>query len=174
MFCGYCGQEIADDAAFCHKCWRPVPGNRSFAGGNAQVNAQALVIKFSERVRTNAMIWIVIGALQILLGIYVQWLLLIIGVINLVTAVTDFNYSKNVLRDPRGIVDRVKGLAVPVIVLIYNLILGGVVGAAGSVYYLVAVRGFVMENEPQFRAIENSLNHAGNVTGADAREKKGS
>ena len=165
MFCRYCGQEIADDAAFCHKCGRPAPENRTYTGGNAPVNAQALVIKFSERVRTNAIIWIVIGALQILLGIYVQWVLLIIGAVNLVTAIMDFNYSKNVLRDPRGIVDRVKGLAVSIIVLIYNLILGGVIGAAGSVYYLVAVRGFVMENEPQFRAIENSLNSAGNAAG---------
>ena len=172
MFCRYCGQEIADDAAFCHKCGRPASENRTYTGGNtysqaanAPMNAQALVIKFSERVRTNAIIWIVIGALQILLGIYVQWVLLIIGAVNLVTAIMDFNYSKNVLRDPRGIVDRVKGLAVPIIVLIYNLILGGVIGAAGSVYYLVAVRGFVMENEPQFRAIENSLNSAGNAAG---------
>lgn len=121
------------------------------------VSGQDLVILFSERVKTNAIIWIVIGAIQILLGLYVQWVLLIVGALNIITAVSDINYSKNVLQNPKGIVSRVKSLVSPILTLIYNLIFGGVIGVAGSIYYLVAVRGFVMENESHFKAIENRV-----------------
>lgn len=163
MFCKYCGKELSNDAVFCSNCGKPTSEQQP-SGGYAYtppptnpLNGQALVIKFSERVKTNAIIWIVIGAIQILLGLYVQWVLLIVGALNIITAITDFNYSKNVLQNPKGIVSRVKSLVSPILTLIYNLIFGGVIGVAGSIYYLVAVRGFVMENEPHFQAIENSI-----------------
>lgn len=164
MFCRYCGTQLIDEAKFCSKCGKAISGQQPYTGGytytpplNNPVSGQALVTKFAERVKTNAVIWIVIGALQILLGLYVQWVLLIVGALNLITAITDFNYSKNVLQNPKGIVSRVKSLVGPILTLIYNLIFGGVIGIAGSIYYLVAVRGFVMENEPHFQAIENSV-----------------
>lgn len=163
MFCRYCGTELSNDARFCSKCGKPTPeqaytGEYSYTPPvNSPINARDLVTKFSERVKTNAIIWIVIGALQILLGIYVQWVLLIVGVLNLITAIVDLNYSKSVLQNPVGIVNRVKSLVGPILILIYNLIFGGVIGVAGSIYYLVAVRGFVMENEPHFQAIEHSV-----------------
>ena len=164
MYCKYCGTELSNDANFCSNCGKQISEQQSGGGYSYTpptinpLNGQALVIKFSERVKTNAIIWIVIGAVQILLGVYVQWILLIIGVLNIITSISDFNYSKNVVQSPKGIVTRVKSLIGPILILIYNLIFGGVIGVAGSIYYLVAVRGFVMENEPQFQAIEDSLN----------------
>lgn len=164
MFCKYCGTELTKDALFCSKCGKATTETQTKFEADNNVppisnlpSGHALVKKFSERVNTNAIIWIVIGSIQILLGLYVQWVLLIIGALNLITAISDFKYSKKVLENPKGIIERVKSLVNPILSLVYNLIFGGVIGVAGSIYYLVAVRGFVMENEVQFREIENSV-----------------
>ena len=163
MFCKYCGKELENEAAFCSNCGKHTSEQQSMGGYTYtpqdpnSLSGQSLVIKFSERVKTNAIIWIVIGAIQILLGLYVQWELLIVGALNIINSILDFNYSKNVLSNPKGIVQRVKSLAGPIFILIYNLIFGGVIGVIGSIYYLVAVRGFVMENEPHFRALEENI-----------------
>lgn len=164
MFCIYCGKELANDAMFCSQCGKPTSEQQVNSRGytltppvNNPLNGQALVIKFSERVRTNAIIWIVIGSIQILLGIYVQGVSFIVGILNLIAAISSLNYSKSVLQSPKGIVGHVKSLVSPILTLIYNLVFGGVIGVAGSIYYLVAVRGFVMENELHFLEIEKNM-----------------
>lgn len=165
MFCRYCGKELPDVAVFCSNCGKQTSEQQSGGGYTYSpppcnpLDGYALVAKFSERVKTNAIIWIVIGAIQILLGFsVVQWWLLIVGILNLITAISDLKYSTSVFQYPRGIVNRVKSLAGPIFTLIYNLFFGGVIGVAGSIYYLIGVRGFVMENELQFQAIDNSFN----------------
>ena len=161
MFCKYCGKELSNDAAFCSNCGKQASEQQSSGGytytppTTNSSSSQALVIKFSERVKTNAIIWLVIGAVQIFLGFYEEWVP-IVGVLNIITAFTDFYYSKKVLQNPKGIVSRVKSLVAPILTLIYNNVFGGIIGVAGSIYYLVAVRGFVMENEQHFQAIENN------------------
>ncbi len=114
-----------------------------------------IVNTISQRIQTNGIIWIVIGAIQILLGISVNWVLLIVGVLNLVSSIQDINYSKSFPLNPVGIVNKVKPLTGPIITLIYNLVIGGIIGVAGSIYYFIAVRGFVLENEQAFLEIEN-------------------
>ncbi len=164
MFCRYCGAKLENEALFCSKCGKSVTGNQTNAGdytytwhSHSFVGGHSLVATFSERVKTNAIIWIVIGAIQVLYGLlYGQWFLLFVGVLNLITAGTDLKYAKQVLQSPKGIVARVKPLVGSILTLIYNLVFGGVIGIAGSVYYLVAVRGFVMKNEHGFREIEGN------------------
>jgi len=156
-YCGKCGTEIKDSAQFCHMCGEPIRQyNQGFASVNYQNNTQDLLQKFSHRVKTNAIIWMVIACFQLVMGLLVNWVLLIVGVVNLITSITDLNYSRTVLQNPKGLVLRVKGLVGPIITLVYNLIFGGVIGVAGSIYYLIAVRGFVMENEKAFMSLENS------------------
>ena len=149
--CDNCGTELQEDHIFCPKCGRKVQKD------SAQMDtaSRALVSKFSARLKTNAIIWLVIGAFQILFGIYMHWVVLIVGVLNLISAAKDFRFSKNVLQNPNGIVSYVQSLSSPILTLIYNIVCGAVIGVVGSIYYLVAIRGFVMENEPYFQAIEN-------------------
>lgn len=71
------------------------------------------------------------------------------------SAVQDINYSKTLAANPVGIVEKVKPLTSAIISLIYNLVIGGIIGVAGSIYYLIAVRGFVLKNEQAFLKIEN-------------------
>ena len=134
---------MQDMAEFCPRCGTfftcgipPAPGN--------------LLFQLSERIKINGIIWLVVGIVQIIIGMQWGWGLLLVGGLNIASSIQDMNYSKTVLTSPQGIVERFRSLTGPVIVLVYNLIFGGVIGVAGSVYYLVGVRNFVLSNERIF------------------------
>ena len=91
------------------------------------------------------------------MGLLLNWIFLIVGVLNLISSIQDLNYSKEIPNNPVGIVAKMKPLVGAIVVLIYNLVVGGVIGVAGSIYYLVAVRGYVLENEQAFLGIENQI-----------------
>lgn len=156
-FCTHCGNEVNENAVVCIKCGCAIPRAQPFTSSQATPfpAPQDIVNTISQRIHTNGIIWIVIGAIQILLGIAGNWIILIVGVLNLISSIQDINYSKSFPANPVGIVSKVKPLTGPIITLIYNLIIGGVIGVAGSIYYFVAVRGYVVENEQAFLEIEN-------------------
>lgn len=160
-FCAHCGNEVNENAVVCVKCGCAIP--QAFTNGQAsQVSYgtslssyQNIINTISQRIQTNGIIWIVVSAIQILYGIFVNWLVLIVGALNLVSAIQDINYSKSFPLQPVGIVDKVESLTGPIITLAYNLLVGGMIGVVGSIYYLVAVRGYVLENKQAFFEIEN-------------------
>lgn len=143
-YCTKCGKELLDDAVICMGCGCMT--DDCIAAGKGSDNA--LVKKLSEKIYTDAIIWLVIGALQILSGVF-----LIVGVLNILSAVNDMKYSKTVLEDPSGIVERYEPITMPIIVLAYNLVFGGLIGVIGSIYYFVAIRSFVMENKTEFEKL---------------------
>lgn len=146
MFCNKCGKEIQGDVNFCNSCGNPLNGV-----GN---NAEKLLHQLSERYKINGIIWIVVAVIQIILGIFVNWVCLIVGVLNIISAIQDIIFSGKILKNPNGIVDKVRPLVGAILILIYNVIFGGVLGIAGSIYYLVGIRNFVMENEGEFKSLE--------------------
>ncbi|MBO5879868.1 MAG: hypothetical protein J6Q68_04890, partial [Clostridia bacterium] len=95
-----------------------------------------------------------VASLQILIGLCGAWFTLIVGVLNIISAIKDIQSSKNILTNPNGIVAAHEPLTNPIIVLVYNIVIGGLFGVAGSIYYLIFVRGYVMENKEQFLAME--------------------
>ncbi len=143
-YCTYCGKEIADEAVICTECGCAVN----------HISNENLLQQLSTKLHTNAIIWIVIDALQIICGIFINWFILIVGILNIISSVQDINYSKNILLTPNGIVKKFEPLTGAVIVLIYNLVIGGFIGVIGSIYYFIAVRGFVMQNRIQFENME--------------------
>lgn len=150
-YCQKCGKEIMDEAVICISC-----GCSVLPAAHIQqaVEPNALLQKLSQRLHTNAIIWLVIGILQILSGIAFNWVVLIVGVLNIISSVKDMNYSKEVLRNSSGIVANFTPVAGPIIVLIYNLLIGGIIGVIGSIYYFVGLRGFVLENRTAFEQME--------------------
>ena len=150
-YCVKCGNELLDEAVVCTKCGCAADLTQSQA---ISQNNNDLVNELSNKVKTNGIIWLVIGCIQILLGLFVQYVFLIVGILNIVTAISDINYSKQVITSPVGIYKKFEPLVMPIITLIYNLVFGGVIGVVGSVYYLVAIRGFVMNNRSKFEHIE--------------------
>ena len=156
-YCVHCGKEVNENAVVCIHCGCAIPRTQSTSSGcNTSFAAtQNIVSSISQRIQVNGIIWCVIGAIQILLGLSVNWVLLIVGILNLVSSIQDINYSKSFPLNPVGIVNKVRPLTGAIITLIYNLVIGGVIGVIGSIYYFIAVRGYVMENEQAFLEIEN-------------------
>ncbi len=92
--------------------------------------------------------------MQILGGIFINWFLLVVGVLNIISSIKDMQYSKALLEHPNGIVSRFEPLTGPIITLIYNLVVGGIIGVVGSIYYFVAIRNYVMENKQFFTSLD--------------------
>lgn len=166
-FCQNCGSEMAMNAAFCSSCGSPsnvYTNNPNQQNGYYPQNPQQtcysdadrsrMLNTLSERLNINGIIWIVIGILQIAGGVFWDWFLLIVGVLNIIYAVHDIQYSKTLLNNPKGVVAEFEPIGGAIVVLIYNLIVGGVIGVVGSIYYFVAIRNFVMENKTFFASLD--------------------
>ncbi len=110
----------------------------------------AMLASLSNRYKLGAVIWIVIAISQIIIGINSEWFIALVGGINLYSAITDITYSKTLLTNPVGVVDKERPLVESLISLCYNAAFGGVVGVLGVAYYLAAIRNFVLQNEQIF------------------------
>ena len=155
-YCTHCGKELLDEAVICVGCGCgcAVSRENTQMTNNQSVNGTILLNTLSQRLNTNGIIWLVIGILQILGGIFINWFLLIVGVLNIISSVQDMQYSKALLENPPGIVAKFEPITGPIITLVYNLVIGGVIGVVGSIYYFVAIRNYVMENKQFFASLD--------------------
>lgn len=132
-----------------------------------------LLQQLSSKVKTNAIIWIVIACIQFFIGmvnivigfvlnadyedgtsnLITGFFVIIVGVLNIVNATRSLKYSKEVLTKPVGIVQSFQPVGNLIGTLIYNLLLGGIIGVAGSIYAFI-LRSFVLSNTAQFQLIE--------------------
>ena len=151
MYCSNCGKELTDAAIYCSKCGYKVGVVVKQTAAHESSN---LINVLSQRLNTNGIIWLVIGILQILGGIFINWFLLIVGVLNIISSVQDMQYSKTLLENPNGIVAKFEPITAPIITLVYNLVIGGVIGVIGSIYYFFAIRNYVMENKQFFASLD--------------------
>ena len=153
-FCEKCGKELLDEAVICVGCGCAVGGQNTQTVNNMSFDGATLLNTLSQRLNTNGIIWLVIGILQILGGIFINWFLLIVGVLNIISSVQDMQYSKTLLENPNGIVAKFEPITAPIITLVYNLVIGGVIGVVGSIYYFVAIRNYVMDNKQFFASLD--------------------
>lgn len=153
-YCTHCGKELLDEAVICISCGCAVDAQNIQTANNMPFDGAALLNTLSQRLNTNGIIWLAVGILQILGGFFINWFLLIVGVLNIISSVWDIQYSKTLLENPNGIVAKFKPVAAPIITLVYNLVVGGVVGVVGSIYYFFAIRNYVMENEQFFASFD--------------------
>lgn len=154
-YCTHCGKELLDEAVICTNCGCKASYQNTQSSNSVFTDTTALLNTLSQRLNTNAIIWLVIGILQILGGIFIDWFLLIVGVLNIISSVQDMNYSKTLSENPTGIVQKFEPLTGPIITLVYNLVIGGVIGVIGSIYYFFAIRNFVLENKEAFESLDN-------------------
>lgn len=157
-YCTHCGKEIMDEAVICVGCGCAVAGQPTMKTNNAFVDGNTLINTLSQRLNTNGIIWLVIGILQILGGAFINWFLLIVGVLNIISSIQDMQYSKTLSKNPIGIVAKFEPITGPIVTLIYNLVIGGVIGVIGSIYYFVAIRNYVMENKRFFASLDAQNN----------------
>ena len=154
MFCSHCGNEIKDNASFCGNCGNSVGGANARPMYGTYTDTSTVLNTLSQRLNTNGVIWLVIGVLQLLGGLFLNWFLLIVAVANIVSAVQDMRYSKTVLSNPRGVVAKFTPIFGPVVILVYNLIIGGIIGVIGSLYYFFAIRSYVMEHRSLLQSLD--------------------
>lgn len=157
-YCTHCGKELLDEAVICVGCGCAVGGQYTQTFNNQSVDGTSLLNTLSQRLKTNGIIWLVIGILQILGGIYINWFLLIVGVLNIVSSIQDMQYSKTLLEKPNGIVAKFEPITGPVITFVYNLVIGGVIGVVGSVYYFLGIRNYIMENKQFLASLDEGNN----------------
>ncbi len=157
-YCTHCGKELLDEAVICVGCGCAVSGQNIRSINYRSADSATLLNTLSQRLNTNGIIWLVIGILQILGGIFINWYLLIVGVLNIISSVQDMQYSKTFLENPTGIVAKFEPLTGPIITLVYNLVIGGVIGVVGSIYYFLAIRNYVMENKQFFASFDAQNN----------------
>ena len=149
-YCTKCGKELFDEAMLCPNC-----GCMQNTAGGIGMNFQnvvpdeQLLQNLSRKVKTNGIIWLCIGILQCLSLVFI-----IVGILNIIEAVNDMKYSDDVLKKPVGIVKHFEPMKGAIITLVYNLIFGGIIGVAGSLYYILGIRDFVLNNRAAFDAIE--------------------
>ncbi|MBR6513706.1 MAG: hypothetical protein IKT46_02610 [Clostridia bacterium] len=142
-YCTKCGNKLSNETVACTQCGYNPNAPKPTGQNNYLLN------ELSQRIYVDSIIGIISGVLQLSSGIFC-----IAGIINIILAIKEMNYSKEIVKNPTGIVKRYKPVTIPIIVLVYNLIFGGIIGAAASIYQLAIIRAFVMENRKAFDAMQ--------------------
>ncbi len=135
--------------------------------------AKNIVQQLSDKVKIQGILAVVIACIQYLMGflfiiagadsydgtglIVYGIFVLAVAVANTVISVQNFKFSTDVLRCPVGIISRFSPIGGCVGTLIYNVLFGGIIGIAISIYAFI-IRNFVITNEMQFAEIENKYN----------------
>lgn len=104
----------------------------------------------SEREQISAILWLIIGILQIISCAGV-----ICGAWNIYCAISRFKQSKAVLTPYPGLVQSYdKWMTNIIISIVINVVLGGVIGVAAAIFDMVGIRGYVLENKQIFEELE--------------------
>ena len=163
-FCENCGSELVEGNKFCPSCGADVY-NKSSDNVNNVMNSpekvRKLITQLSQKNQTNAIIWGALGVVQIIIamctityyGFATGIWTLVVGILNVYSGYKDFTYSKELLKKPVAIISRYESATPIVIALIYNLIFGGIIGVAGSLYE-ISIRNFVLNNKTEFEQAE--------------------
>ena len=100
----------------------------------------------SAREKIAAIIWLIIGIFQCLSCVFI-----ISGAWNIYASITRFKQAKLVLTPWPGIVNNYdKWISSIIYGIVINVLFGGLIGVAGSIYDLVAIRGYVLSNKAVF------------------------
>ena len=166
-FCINCGNELKSEEKFCSSCGCATLNQSSnnvsnSINQNKKQYQQNMLVQLSQKNQTNAIIWIALGIVQIIVSIYTiayygffsGICILAVGVLNIFSGYKDFTYSKELLQKPVAIISRYESMTPIVISLAYNLRLGAIVGIGGNIYE-ITIRSFVMNNKEIFKQAEN-------------------
>lgn len=182
MYCSKCGAELQENAVFCNRCGQAIGTQTSATQSNIyqqtayQSSSPNIVKQLSGKIKTEAIIWIIVASLQVIIGllniisgidlynyyedglvnIITGFFVLFVAIVNYVNSSRDFKYSREILTNPIGIVAKFSPIGPYIGNLFYNLIFGGIIGVAGSIFGFIT-RNFVVSNQQAFRAIETDF-----------------
>ena len=140
-FCKTCGYGMDESAEVCTNC--------NSAMDEVNTMSDDKLKELSNRIKINGIIWLIIGICQVL-----SFVCAIVGVLNIISAIRDIKTSKTIFTYRVGLVEAYTPVVAPIIVFIYNLIFGGIIGIAGSLFYFFGIRGYVMDNKEYFNTLK--------------------
>lgn len=116
-----------------------------------QTNIQEITKNLADKEKTSGIIWIVIGAIQVL-----TCAACIAGAWNIYAGISRLKQAKAVENPwPTIVADYDKWQTNIIICLVINLIFGGVIGAAGCIFDFMT-RSYVLDNKAVFEEYFNS------------------
>ena len=160
IICSECGKEYSDKAMACPNCGNPTrvahaPAQPQYAATaqNPTPTASQYAEKLATKEQTSGIIWTVVAIIQVIIGLCGAWITLIVAVVNGIFAYNSFQKAKKVRNPYPGMVEEYeKQLTGFICALVYNAILGGVIGIAGNIYDLMT-RNYVLTNRTVFEAL---------------------
>lgn len=177
-FCPDCGTPLRDSPMFCPKCGKINSRSErketynyhyNFNNENTSYNSshtynppfEDVVKNLSKKIEIEGIIWTVVACLQYIIGlstlIFIVGIpVIVVAILNTITAVNNFDYSKKILYEPVGICEKYDSIGGRVATLIYNILFGGIIGVAGSIYDFI-VRDYVMTRKNSFIKIQNEF-----------------
>lgn len=72
-YCSHCGKELLDEAVICPGCGCAVGTQVPQNANNQFVSGTTLLNTLSQRINTNGIIWLIIGILQVLGGLFINY-----------------------------------------------------------------------------------------------------
>lgn len=131
-----------------------------------------LVVQLSEKIRTEATVWRIIAVIQVVIGLLTivfnlfagdfaevlyGGLIILVAVRNYKLSADDIKFLQEISVKPVGIVSKYESMTPYIINLVYNVFVGGVIGAVACVFGFMT-RSFVVKNKEGFLALENGVN----------------
>lgn len=144
VFCEKCGALITQDTEICPNCGCPTKPDRQ---ATAIDNSQSAATNTINKIKSVAA-----KAIDKMKSVGIKRIATI--AVSVVAVIAVMNYSKTLLKNPKGIVAKFEPITGPIITLVYNLVIGGIIGVAGSIYYFFAIRNYVMEHKPFFASLD--------------------
>lgn len=171
IICSECGKQYSDKALACPNCGNPThtiltpiqpQSQPQYTTATQYQMITPAVSPYAEKLatkeQTSGIIWTVIAAIQIIIGISGLWVTLYIAILNGITAWGSFQKAKKVRNPYIGMVQEYEQqLTALIFALIYNAVLGGIIGVAGNIFDLIT-RNYVLTNRAAFEsmAVENA------------------
>ena len=177
-FCSSCGAPLKNNNAPAGQA-QPVytpqaPYQQGYMAYQPQV--PALIHQLRGKIQTEAIVWIVIASIQVIIAlvnigigssinssyysdgegtanIVLGLMVLIVAVANFIFAAKDFSFAKRIMSNPVGIIQKYQPVGGIVGMLIWNFLMGGLVGIIGSIFCFVT-RNFVIVNQAGFQVLE--------------------
>ena len=110
----------------------------------------------SNKEKIGGIIWVVISVIQLLIGLSFNWVILILGIWNLIVGITRINNASKIEQRANNIVDVYeKSLTSLIIFIVLNILIGGIIGVIGAIYDLT-VRSYVLDNRDVILGNTNS------------------
>lgn len=159
MFCVKCGKALDEQAKFCTYCGNRIETtNVDYHDQNKRMQDAGMWVihELYRKEKVEFYIWIAVICYQVMIGfvLYSAWGF---ALWNSIACYQAYKFRQQLIRYPVGVYKHYEeALAMDVIFIVLNLVLGGVIGAVIGIYDL-HIRRYAMANREALLYIENSV-----------------